>query len=521
MTDENLGYLAAYDVRGIQEFVFRTLKLRENTGASKIVATIFTEALEAAVKHLKWDDKQYRLDWKNYVDFQFWNDENVRMEVIYTGAGNTYIAYRNEDDCITVNRFVSRYIFENTYSLNLAIAAVPIQSDYEATYRRLTQKLAENKAKMPMTRMIGNLPITRQDPNTGYPFSHYCLADGMLRPVTSESYRKLIKFTQLERESVKEMEDKNVKQLDDLVTEKGIDSRIAVVHIDGNNMGRIFGKVMRGEKNFPEAVKKLRTHSKLIHHDFIDSLEYAEKELERFVESDRCKFKEKYDEKSGKYRRYLRRVIWSGDDITFLCNARVAISLCEIFFKRLTEEQNFSACAGIAFIGSHFPFYAAYQVAEQCCDSAKKRAKGNAKDKAGGSVGNYLDFQICRNISVSNDLESNRKKNYCLSDGTRLLARPYCTDSTMTESDPHHLEFFKTSYRHFSDSDFPDHVAKELRNAYSSGRLQAGMVLNKMHSRGLKLPKDSSKLYQKNEALYFDALEMLDLYLDVEEGNKS
>lgn len=521
MTDENLGYLAAYDVRGIQEFVFRTLKLRENTGASEIVASIFTEALREAVEYLNWDDGECRPDWEDYEDFRFWNDENVRMEVIYTGAGNTYIAYRRKEDCIAVNRFVSRYVFENTYSLNLAIAAVPIQSDYEATYRRLTEKLAENKAKMPMTRLIGNLPITRQDPNTGYPFSHYCFVDGMLRPVTSESYRKLIKFTQLEKESAKKAEDKNVKQLDNLVTEKGIDSQIAVVHIDGNNMGRIFGKVMRGEKYFPEAVKKLRAHSKLIHHDFIDSLEYAEKELERFVESGRCKFKEKYDEKSGKYRRYLRRVIWSGDDITFLCNARVAISLCEIFFKRLTEEQNFSACAGIVFIDSHFPFYAAYKVAEQCCDSAKERAKGNAKDNTGESVGNYLDFQICQNISVSNDLESNRKKNYCLSDGTRLLARPYCTDSTMMESDFHHLEFFKTAYRHFSDSDFPDHVAKELRNAYSSGRMQAGTVLNKMRSRGFKLPKGSKELYENKEALYFDALEMLDLYLDIEEENKS
>jgi hypothetical protein len=529
MDDGNQWFLAVYDVRGIQEFVFRTPKLRENTGASYIVANIFTEALNAAIEKLCWEANACRLDWEHYDEFKLPTDPGVKMEILYTGAGNTYIAYRAQADYEALNRFVSKYVLEHTYSLNLAIAVVPAAGSYAETYEALVKKLAENKAKMPMTRLLGSLPVTRQDSDTGYPLSHYYAPGGNqseIEPVPKERKLKLDAFS---RAGYKDEE----KNLDGLISEKGVDSQIAIVHIDGNNMGKRFAEEMRSTADYAEAAQKSRNLSKSIAEDFSKALDETKERLAKFVASERCSFENKYyDEKHGKCKRYIRTVISSGDDITFICNARTAISLCEIFLNKLSKGTNhFTACAGIAIINSHFPFHAGYELAEQCCAEAKNRAKEAARKQAeaAGSereAGNYMDFQICKSIMTATDLTRSRRENYELPDGTRLLARPYCADAGLPETglpetDPHSLSFFKQAHKHFSGDKFPNNVAKNLRNAYSQGETAANAVFRKMTSRGHTLPGGSKELYANNtkEAPYFDALEMLELFIDLDDNH--
>ena len=114
-------------------------------------------------------------------------------------------------------------------------------------------------------------------------------------------------------------------------------------------------------------------------------------------------------------KKLYREIIVAGDDITFVCNAKLALPAVEYFLKHIGDSGEFSACGGIAFFNSHFPFSDAYQVAEACCDSAKKRAKRKenkvtviserksgteTKKETVSRVGNFLDYQICgRNTS--------------------------------------------------------------------------------------------------------------------------
>jgi hypothetical protein len=82
------------------------------------------------------------------------------------------------------------------------------------------------------------------------------------------------------------------------------------------------------------------------------------------------------------------------------------------------------------------------------------------------------------------------------------------------------LAFFKQAYAHFSASAFPNNIAKDLRNAYSRSEQDADAVLRKMESRGHSLPAGGRELYAHaddhvKEALYFDALEMSELFIDV------
>ncbi len=92
-----------------------------------------------------------------------------------------------------------------------------------------------------------------------------------------------------------------------------------------------------------------------------------------------------------------------GDDFTFLCTADLAIPMTAGFLSELTKSQKgkakmITACAGIAFVHSHFPFYEAYNIAEESCARAKGKwyeERGNGRLENG-----FLDFQVIKGSEV-------------------------------------------------------------------------------------------------------------------------
>lgn len=89
---ENGKVMAMYDIRGIQDYIFRTSKLKHAIGASAIVETIIEDALKEAVNRytegaitsdLQWEQKPYSGDDKD-------------VQVLYIGGGNAYAIFRDE-----------------------------------------------------------------------------------------------------------------------------------------------------------------------------------------------------------------------------------------------------------------------------------------------------------------------------------------------------------------------------------------------------------------------------------------
>ncbi len=72
-------------------------------------------------------------------------------------------------------------------------------------------------------------------------------------------------------------------------------------------------------------------------------------------------------------------------------------------------------------------------MAEACCASAKGEAKKDEnKEKlqlGGERIGNYVDFQICKNIHCKN-LDKVRQEEYSTPTGENLLIRPYYIPTT-------------------------------------------------------------------------------------------
>lgn len=507
--------IAQYDVRGIQNFIFRTNKLKEIIGASHLIDNLFEDMLSTVLKILKIKENDYYLlNWKRNLDsYQFDDNVNIQMEILYANAGNAMILYRSRELCIQVNKALSKLLLQSAPDLKLAIAIAPKTNHYANDYRNLIENMHQVKTNMPFSSQVCYFPFVKFESSTGFPQVIY--SPTREEYISQETYVKLNAYDKNTPEADKH------HLLDYLVEEKGESSLIAVVHIDGNNMGSKIGQLMNDAEEYKIAIPKIKYISNNINTAFNEK---AFSSMMQALES----WMLQNGEEELDHRRYFRPVINAGDDITFICTAKLALSLCKIFLNEISKYSligdteiesmlypglvnkfTFSACAGIAIINSHFPFKEAYNAAEKCCEMAKKKGKQKAKEKK-EEVGNWIDFQILRNMHMSSNIERERVIQYSIEDGTELLIRPYCLAGDELDFDS--FQTFENHYKLCSDAKkIPIHWAKEIRDSYRKGRHSVNLLLNKMKASGINLIQDVYT--NKGIAIYYDVLEMLDLYI--------
>ncbi|WP_298832993.1 hypothetical protein [uncultured Campylobacter sp.] len=94
--------------------------------------------------------------------------------------------------------------------------------------------------------------------------------------------------------------------------------------------------------------------------------------------------KEKTRDALGKDDLKIKALILSGDDMTAVCDADIALEFTKNFIeefenetdkKKPAIEQKLTMCAGIAYCNEKFPFYYAIGLAEKLCSAAKKHSK--------------------------------------------------------------------------------------------------------------------------------------------------
>lgn len=478
--------LAMYDVRGIQSYIFSTNKVRDIIGASNLVENIIINGLRSIVEKNSWSATQYLLDWENDVADAFLNDENVKMQVLFVGGGNAYVLYRNGETCEIVNRALAKYVLDETYSLNLAVAVVEKTDSYYDDYNAINEKMRDIKAVMPQTKPMGAFPFMPTDSMTGYPLSKKVVYN-------KDEAEYISTESKLKRNWFGENDDERI--LDNMVTEKGSNSVLAVIHIDGNNVGSRIKDIMQKDDNkkYTDAIPTMRAISKNLKYEFMDCYNKMTEKL------DALSSKIKKNSESSLY----RKIIVAGDDITFICNAKMALYATKIFLDLVVTKSMYekdgkvyplSACAGIAFCNSHFPFSDAYEVAEACCASAKRSAKKlvdvDEREKC------YADYQICKHIKAK-ELDLYRTEQYTMVDGKSMVFRPYSKDDIEA--------VLYQNIKVFKDKDGSRNKYKKLRNAFSAGEQAVNDEKVFLESRHIALPNT-------NPDTWYDALEIMDIF---------
>ncbi len=478
--------LAVYDITGIQDYIFASNYLKENIGASYIVGKMvekhFVDVLKGSVEK----DKEVKTCWVKEKNKIFIFDVNkIQAEVVYIGGGNALVIYRDWILYNEVNRKFAETVLEQSASLTMVTEAIPFKLDcgksYVELYRELMQKLSNTKAKMVRTKLNQTLPIFAQesfkgDPITDFIDNKHVSTEQRLK--RQANYKNTV-FQQYEKNCVKETED--------LKRKKGEDSYIGVVHIDGNGMGQwIDGKLAETGKDFTSAIQKHRELSLQITNYF---REIFKKTVDKFVKGTDGNTSEK-EEKLP-----LRPLILDGDDVTFICQGDLAIPFTLEFLNQLKNgdfNTQISACAGVAFVHSHFPFNLAYDIAEQCCQNAKhvyyKEKHKHDEDEIQEC---YFDFYLVRGSYVQTMEEQRDNQTY-------LDPKIYNVEELE--------ELYNMMQRLNNDDEktWPHSRLIALYEAYLQGKEVVELVHLEAESRGY------DKIEVSEERLLFDALQLLD-----------
>lgn len=542
--------LAMYDIRGIQKYIYSTSKLKDAMGASQVVENIIMDALEHACK--KSGEKDYVLIWDNEKEVFPYDIEEHNVKVLYIGGGNAFVIFKNKNLCAKINKYMSRYVIENTYSLQLAVACIKVTQNYSEDYKNIFEEMNKVKSDMAFSKPLGALPVMEIELKTGLP-----AIDMQKEEKNTDKYRVNTSketYLKIKKKNENDEEDTSGKSIDSYAR-RGADSRIAVVHIDGNNMGMRIKKLIEGIDDYKEAVNEMRKISHNIKYSYLDTFNKMKNKFENI-------YKENNKDENSLVKKFVRKVIVAGDDITYVCNAYIALDTVEYFCKEISkltmnggnsekdiQEYGFSVCAGIAYVNSHFPFNIAYEVAESCCNSAKAAAKKNnnkAYYKSNKPVsekeynkkdtscfektGNFVDFQICKNIQCRN-LSQTRKKEFITPSGEMLIQRPYYIPMPFEKDELNKIngarinnfDKLAENIKYFANSDnIPHSIAKNIRNTYYMGSSQVNLLGSFIDSRNWKMPGSlecKDNMYVNYEgiktAAWYDALEIMDYCMNV------
>ena len=400
---ENKYVLAMYDVRGKQEFIFRTNKIKEMVGGSLLIRDVFRDYLYPAAECVKGNadiDRDCIKERKgnntpnhkasngifhdNSVDFSVdsfkthIDQENYIGEVIYDGGGNFYVLYKNREVLRSVNKIFTKELMEEVGTMRVLCSYKEDVNfeNYKTDEDELRKIHRKKENEESISRPVNALPVVQIDVNTSMPIVRRSIpGKNIPDKTTQESYAKLKKYNDVALNNPEYGED----VLDRIVKEKGEDSLLAVVYIDGNNMGSKVGQCLaESSDDYNSCIKALRKFSAEIQSNYVDVPKKCIDEL--------------LNEKSNAI---VRMVVFAGDEMSFVCRAEDALDAVKAYFDGLhkNEEKNEirSSCAGITIFHSHAPYAEAYKIAEECCENGKKRMKDNKETDTC-----YIDYQYCQ-----------------------------------------------------------------------------------------------------------------------------
>ncbi len=401
--------------------MFKTNRVLEIVGASENIARIWEVLFEVAkAKSLKYRrvDESFCI---SEIESKF-SDNSLNFVELFCGGGNETILFDSLDSYQKLNRAFSYKILSDYPGMLPMAVQVHVSGDYSDDYSRLMRESDRKKNVMEPQWDMFTVPFAMMDRTTFLPYSCARKIGEKVVRMSRESASKYGCGVK-----VKKKNEAEIRVFDEMITQKGRESLLAVVHADGNNMGAKIMGMLKGEKDYDKAVEFMRKFTQITSDCFekkgVDALVKCRDTLMKQYDSLLKKSKVK------KSRLSFRTIISSGDEITFVCNARYVMHYVKDYLdavqtyrnKDLDENIRYSACAGICIFHSHYPFSMAYSMAEQACNEGAKTMVHSTGTMEGGSVEQgWMDFHFVRK-GIDGDLEEIRKNQ----ETKERMARPW------------------------------------------------------------------------------------------------
>lgn len=505
-----MKYIALWEFSRKQDYVFKSNKLIEAVGASLIIKK-FTE------------------------DFSEYNLEEDKF--IVKGGGKTLYIFDNLEEAENFNKKFSLNILKNFPGLEIFMVIREFDEEKEdgreiisKAYEILESKKASRKNSCHQIAF----GLERPCESTALPASTYYIQDGIKKYISKEIGIKR-EFAQKNQEKSFESlipKGYNLERVTENFVKEEEKSYIAVVHIDGNSMGKKFktlkNKVVpnQGEslKDFNKRyIKVLKRFSETVNKYYEEAFKYTTEVIKNNEE----KLEKVTQIKGGSFP--LRPLILAGDDITYISNAFIGIESAKIFIERLSKSNviiegvelgNLNACAGAAIVKKGYPFIKAYELSEQLCKNAKKVLV----EKEGKNL-TVIDFHIAQGEIVG-DIDYIRKKDYSLKDKENILTmRPLVVND---ESEWRNYENFIYSLERINKAieckDIGRNKIKALRRELKKGKEAAEHFFKfyKIPGGRFLVPLQGTLgdyCFNKEDdrCMYLDAIEVMDLFIKLDQ----
>lgn|SRR5487761_1632447 len=441
--------LTAIDVIGIQSYVFASNRLRDVIGASRLVewATSCAEGLDIAGA--------------------------PKPTVIVAAGGNAILSFKTEDEAKGYVLRYTRRLLDKAPGLDVAVAHHKHEQGQLARgLLALQVKLAAAKlSRRPNAPQLG-LGIMHPCAITGLPASE--IPEG---PPEEQSVSKRIAMVRQKAaqsagddrwdseldsfaKGSRHFDGRTLRfphELDKMGRTRGDTSLIGVVHIDGNGIGRRIQQWLADKQDEQLADDQTVKDDIGKWSHALDGLVRAvfRAVLKRLIERIRPKEHENgvfhvqgqpgpprqldfdLSIEEGAILLPIRPILLGGDDLTFVCDGRVALDLATTALKAFGAESKhyghldilgkepITACAGVVLVRAHAPFSRAYELCEALCGSAKQ-AKRDAEPAGAADTGCWLDWHIGA-VRPDEPLDKIRRRQYG-GEKKLLTCRPYPLD---------------------------------------------------------------------------------------------
>lgn len=514
-------YLSILEVSQKQAYIFASNKLKDNIRNSAIIEKVLSP---------------------DYILETFSSDGySDEKNMVYSGGGHTILEFLDYDTAKQSVRILTERIYKEYDGLEVFAKIVSFNDEETAKQNisRLISELEKKKAIRKAAFHQGSYGIEAIDTNT---LNRICLN------ANKTALDAVANDIDIKEKSLFPDGFDSAKEFENLGGSKGESNFIAVVHIDGNGMGKRVEDFyeMIGDVSWEETKKKLRQFSEGIACDF----ETAYKRMLDRVADSILQGKDVYtklnlDKREHKYFP-IRRVITAGDDVCFVTEGRIGIECARIFIEELTSDKcknsadgkGYTACAGVAIVHQKYPFYRAYELAEMLCSNAKRYGATISPEDNGRSI-SAIDWHV--EFGELKDSLTEIRSSYDTEDGNRLELRPYIIKAPDEIMSLYCAKQYKNFKRILStvisrENGYATGKIKNLRNVLKEGSISTKYYLqfNRMTDILVESGADKvdlSKLFSGEtgetevfvtqsdgvgHSLLFDAIEILDTFISID-----
>ncbi len=509
-------YLTILEVSQKQSYIFASNKLKDNIINSSTIERVMNPDYFESVAN----DKSL-----------FSKEGNL----VYSGGGHTVLEFPSREKAVLFTQKITEQIHRDYGGIEVFAKTEPYVETDEGGNRispgeNVKSLIASLERKKSIRRAAfrqGSFGIEKMDSSTRDPvLKNECEKKRMPKPEKLPSpYQGVYYF-------------------EHLGGDKDTSNFIAVVHIDGNAMGKRVEDLRKAHENdgWGDYKKAMDGFSKSIDEGFQSAYWEMAQCVAQNLEHGRLESLKLTDNHFP-----VRKIIGAGDDICFVSEGRIGLECAVAFLKALASKTNavdgkgYAACAGVAVVHQKYPFYRAYEMAEHLCSKAK--AFGVSLDAQAGKDVSAIDWHI-EYGEMGNSLEEIRRK-YLALDGKQMEMRPYIVtapDSVNQKEPIRQYSNFKKLITQLVSEDisYARGKIKELRTALKQGETNARyfMKFHKLEEiilesyydifkdmdyfkvgtgQAMERPIFIQTSDHKFRSYLFDAIELIDTYLDLED----